>query len=405
MPDFIEDMFLPLTKGIRTPQSFCLWSGISAVAAALERRVWLRNSFGNVYPNLYVILVAPPGVGKYVIEHTQAMLREVNEPGTKIPAFTLASDSMSFASMVDEIGEAKKSRIVQEGTITYHSLIVAAEEFQVLLPAFIPEMIGKFNTLYNCKTEYRETRRTGPVRELIVEKPVLNLLAGAQPSYFTSTFPEEAWSTGFARRIIMVYDTNTPRLSLFHEHEIRDTDWSACVNWLSRASGLYGLVRWHPDAAKAIDEWYCSGEAPVPEHSKLEHYARSRAVFIHKLAIVSAVSRDVSASPLVVTESDIRRAMSWLFDAEETMPDVFRAMVGRSDIQVLEELHLHLTRIYMQSGNKPIHESVIMRFLLGRVPSDKARHILWGAEQSKIITRFAGTETYRPASKTEWEVE
>lgn len=401
--DFIDDTFLPLTRGIRTPPAFCLWGAISLVAGAVERRVWVRNSYGNIYPNMYIVLVAPPGVGKFVIETVKDLWSATNELGTKVPAFSVASDSVSYASLVDELAEAKKSRVTSDGVFTYNSLLVAAEEFQVLLPSFIPELIGKFNSLYNNKSSYRETRRTGNVREVIIDRPTLNMLCGAQPSYFSSTFPEEAWSTGFARRIIMVYATDTPRLSLFHDFEIAETETQKVLKWLSRASECYGLLRWEPAAAKKIDDWFMSGEAPAPTHSKLEHYSRSRAVFIHKLAMISSLSRDLR--DMVIREGDIARAMDWLFEAERSMPDVFRAMVGKSDIQVIEELHLHLSAEWVRNKQKPIGTDYIMRFLISRVPSDKAKNILWAAEQSNVIMRYAGTETYRPVAKMEWEVE
>src|SRR5438067_5724999 len=92
--DFIES-FLKLTEGTRTPELFRLWSAIALVGGALERRVWINNGDGTVFPNMFILLVAPPGVGKFVIEEVRSLWTESCEPGTKIPAFHVAPDNMT----------------------------------------------------------------------------------------------------------------------------------------------------------------------------------------------------------------------------------------------------------------------------------------------------------------------
>ena len=53
----------PLAEPTPTPAPFRLWSGITAVAGAVERRVWAETRQNLISPNLYVLLVAPPGAG------------------------------------------------------------------------------------------------------------------------------------------------------------------------------------------------------------------------------------------------------------------------------------------------------------------------------------------------------
>lgn len=48
------------------PEIFRQWGGISCVAGASERKVWIRSMKMDLYPNLYTILVAPPGISKSV---------------------------------------------------------------------------------------------------------------------------------------------------------------------------------------------------------------------------------------------------------------------------------------------------------------------------------------------------
>jgi hypothetical protein len=44
-----------------SPKKFWAWSGIFVLASSLQRRTWLNFGIENLYPNLYVMVVAPPG--------------------------------------------------------------------------------------------------------------------------------------------------------------------------------------------------------------------------------------------------------------------------------------------------------------------------------------------------------
>src|SRR6185437_11776638 len=63
-PNWIEAYCDYAADGFVPPQ-FNEWAALSAVAAALERKVWLPwgDTF-NFYPNLYVLCVSMPGIGK-----------------------------------------------------------------------------------------------------------------------------------------------------------------------------------------------------------------------------------------------------------------------------------------------------------------------------------------------------
>lgn len=386
--DFVSD-FMALTEGVPSPEIFRRWSAIAAVAGSLERRVWVRTGQKVAYPNLYTLLVAPPAVGKFVIEEVRQLWTETLEPDTKIQAFHVAPDNMTKASLMDTLAKAKAIRLVPAGpAITYHSLLIAAEEFQVLLPVFDQEYIGALNSIYNNKTRHEEARRYGPARELIIDFPQLNILGGAQPSYFVSTFPEEAWTTGFARRLIMVYAGDAPFQELFYDPLVEPGLRAHIVSKLAFLSQLYGPMLWTPAAAECISSWHSKGGPPAPTHSKLVHYNRARSLHATKLAMISAISR---TGGMVIDLQDVTRALTWLIEAERLMPDIFREMIGKSDSQVIEEMHYFVQATWGRQKQKPVLGADIMRFLLTRVPSDKAEKIMMMSEKADVIARVAGT--------------
>ena len=375
-----------------SPRIYRLWAGIALVGGALERRVWTKvgNPPKTTFPNLYTLLVGPPGTGKFIVEDVRALWQEARVPGSKNPAFHVASDSVTTASLMDEMVKAKDIKIMRSGPpLTVHSLLVAAEEFQHLLPGYDQQFIATLNSLFNNKSLHKESRRTGTVKELIMENPQLNLLGGAQPAYFASTFPEEAWSTGLARRIIMVYSGECPVVDPWADN---GSSPQARVDLLAKVEhlrGLYGQMKWAADGVEELRTWLLAGAPPVPTHSKLASYVRSRGLFSFKLAMISAVSR---TGGMVIEAVDVRRAISWLIEVEALMPDIFREMIGKSDIQVIEEMHLFVTSLWAREKQKPVTGEIIMKFLLARVPHEKAGSILLAAERANIIARVAGAQ-------------
>lgn len=388
--DFIES-FMELTEGVNSPTQFRLWTAISLVAGACERRVWARAARAQTFPNLYVLLTGAPGVGKQVISLAKVLWKNTCEPGVTVKAFKVAPSQMTKAALVDSIGRAKQFKIVKGGNVSYHSLLIAAEEFQVLLPTYDTEYIATLNEIYNNPDlPYEEIRRTGSVKEISIENPQLNILAGVQPSYFVSTFPEEAWTTGFARRIIMVYAAEGQFQELFQETEeiVDSSGWNRLLAGLSHFSAMFGCMSWTEEASSRLATWHRAKGPPVPVHSKLVHYNNSRTMFAIKLSIVSAVAR---TGELVIEDLDVQRALGWLIDAESRMPDVFREMIGKSDSQVIDELH-YMMVMEQSKVKKPLQTSVLWEFLRQRVPSEKIEKILMSAERSGIIFHPAGAQ-------------
>ena len=58
------DSFATLFGESGAPPMFRTWAAISAVAGVMERRMSVNVGYGPLYPNMYVVLVAPPGIGK-----------------------------------------------------------------------------------------------------------------------------------------------------------------------------------------------------------------------------------------------------------------------------------------------------------------------------------------------------
>ena len=67
------------------PRHMYFWTGVSAIAGALRRKVWIDQAYFKWYPNFYIVLVAPPGiVSKSTTDFTSEMAQEYEDVCGKI---------------------------------------------------------------------------------------------------------------------------------------------------------------------------------------------------------------------------------------------------------------------------------------------------------------------------------
>jgi len=392
--DWIEG-FLDYTNNIPSPKIFRLWAAISAVAGALERRVWVVSAGEPLYPNLYVLLVGHPGSGKtQAIKHTNSLWYSCRD-------LYVAPHDVTKAALIDKLASATRKTVIKESSIVeYNSLQVAADEFGVFLPSHDTDFLSTLNRIFDNPPQHQQSRRGLGDKQIDIINPQLNIIAGTQPSYLANLLPEEAWGQGFMSRVIMIHSSSRVRVNLFGTKELDKKKFHFLSAKLSSMTKLYGQVSWEYKAASTAQRWLDDGCPPEPEHSKLEHYNARRMQHVIKLSMVSAASGGRSQISL----EDYTRAQGWLLETELSMPEIFREMVQRSDIQVIDELHFFLWKIWSKE-KKPIHQARLIDFLKNRVPSEKIEKIITICEKANIIERLAGTETYRPRPKNEHGIE
>lgn len=392
--DLVSD-FCEYTRTSPTTDMCRLWCGIAMVSGALERRVWLTTNSQKTFGNLYILLVAPPGRGKGIIKDVRQFWMDTKDPDRPTETcFFVASDSVTKASLVDEIEDANGQRLkgIATGSFKYQTLLIAAEEFEVLLPNYDPAFIATLDALYNNKDHHKETRRTGQHKVVELTRPQLVILGGVQPAYFRAHFPEYAWDTGLIRRVIMVYEEGgEPPQSLFREPSNTPKLRQSILKRLGYIYDMYGEARLSNEAMDRLDGWHMSGGHPRPDHSRLQNYNTSRTEFVTKLSLISAVSR---TNEMLVQRVDVDRGIEWLIGAEARMPDVFRAMKGESDDMIFEALHYYVQHKWIANKKEPVHISDIIRFLMNRTPSQKIQYLIDVATAAHFIESADGTKEW-----------
>ena len=220
-----------------------------------------------------------------------------------------------------------------------------------------------------------------------------------------TVYPEEFWSSGFASRLIMIYHDKPAPITLFPAEYLSDQQEAArdkILGKLARLSQLFGPMRWHVDAAEHLNAWHLAGGPPTPRHSKLAHYNTRRTnQHVPKLAMISALARTARRDIELI---DVERAIAWITEAEHFMPDIFKAMVGKSDGQLIEELFYHISSIW-HSKKKPVHKSHVWQFLASRAPGPAIPRILEVAVNSGVLRTDDLGETYLPRPRDDHMLE
>jgi hypothetical protein len=337
--------------------------------------------------------VAPPGIGK-----TQAIDR-ANEIWRAVPGLNVAPDSVTRASLLDTLAGAGTKTILPNGEFQmYHALNVAAGEFGVLCPAHDLEFLNTLNVLYDSPKQLSEARRGRQEKLLVIDYPMLNILAGTQPMFLSTLLPEQAWGMGFTARVLMVYSAKIVKVDIFNALVKGDPALKQnLIHDLGTLTKLWGTLHWSSEAKQTIIAWHNQDLMPVPTHSRLQNYNTRRLLHVFKLCMVSALSR---SNDMCIELQDVQRAQEWLIEAENLMPDIFRDMAGNSDKAVIDDLHDFMWRLYVRE-KKPIHESIVMRFLSGKVSSEKCLRVLDLAERSGVVQKVQGegTNLWKPGLK------
>jgi hypothetical protein len=365
------DAYVESTTILRAPEAFRLWSAIGTIAAVLERRVWSTTDHGALFPNLYGLLCGTPGSGK------TTMVREAHTYLSQINGLHLGPDNPTKASFLHALEGA--IRTTASGAV-FSAMTVLPREFGVLIPRNDPQFLEDLSDIWESPPRYHAPRVVS--KSVTVENPTVNILAAATPDTIGVILPESSWGQGFTSRLLFIYGVRNPQAdrNIFEKRPVASNGSALLHHLRPMFFELHGEFEWEEDAMLAANEWINSGMPPAPTYSRLAHYNSRRDMHLLKLSMISAIS---AGRNLRIALADVNRARTWLLNAEKTMPDVFRAMVMKSDTQLLDDLHYHVYSIYARvprKERKPVPDAELCRFLANKIPADRVRKIIEMAE-------------------------
>jgi hypothetical protein len=360
-------------KDVISPTSFITMSYYSMISAALQRRVYLGSDERPLFPNMYIILVADPGVGKGVAldpvisvlkthklnprlkikaenlktseeqaDALAALMAEMDTANSKEPngtfkklnnieeplLFPVAANSTTYEALVKTHAQSlrsifpekdKNSKLLKSGLYTHSSLSFLLEEMSSLFRKHTEDLVQYLIAAFDCKDYEYVTIGRGKDK---VKNSCLNIAAGTTPSFMKESFSDKLLNDGFASRVIFVFEERN-RFYRFDVSSLDDSQLEAkrkVIEHVGKLGTLFGKVSYSADAHAFMKHYIevVIGENREKTNSdpKLMYYYSRKNIHVQKLALAMHFSE---STEMVIEEETCRAAIAQLDNVEKKM--------------------------------------------------------------------------------------
>lgn len=313
--------YLRYAESTEAPMHMHFWSGVSAVAGALRRRVWIDQAYFKWYPNFYIVLVAPPGIvsKSTTVGIAMNLLRQV-------PGIHFGPDVVTWQSLVEKFASITEAFEFEGEFHPMSAMTLESSEFGNLLDPQDKGMIDLMVALWDGKQGgfEKSTKASG---NDVVENPWINLIACTTPSWINGNFPEYMIGGGFTSRTIFVYADKKAKFIAYPGLEVAKDlkeQERKLVEDLERISCLVGEYKLTKSAVAWGTQWYERHYSTRPINLDLDHfggYIARKQVQMHKLAMVLAAAQ---SDHLQLTEEHLQVADHMITDLEPDLQFVFQ---------------------------------------------------------------------------------
>lgn len=355
------------------------WSAVACLAGAMERRCWVTTLDAPLYPNMYIMLLAPPAMGKTILStRVGALWRSTDD-------LAVGSTSLTKASLVDELHNAER-QVLRPGktppVVTFNSLQLSINEMGNFITAYDGEFINFLTEVYDCG-HYSERRRGEKDNPIDIDNTQITLYGCTTASWLGQTMPEGAWDQGFISRVILVHSGYKKKVSLFAKRKKSTVDHFKILSHdLNIMSKVYGEFSFEDDAADALDAWHLGDNQPKPDHPKLLSYNERRTAHVEKIMMVMSMNE---SNDLIITHNHFEQALDLILETEKRMPDIFKSMSAGGDMKVIEDCWHTLYKLYRYKNDEPIRESTVIQLLQEHLPSHSVERVLVLMVKSRLL--------------------
>lgn len=279
---------------------FRFFAMTAAIGSLLRRKVHFQRStyalFPTLYPNPWVILVAPQGRGhkstalrtarmflqKLSIEHQPHML------ASKLTPEKLAS-SLASQAITDQMTQGVDPNLIKVLKRKAQGLIHSSE-----LGVFLGKekynqgMIALLTDLYDCPDEW--TSGTIMRGDQMLYEVCLSIMAASTPDWMQTMLPSDTFRGGFMSRLILVAYPEVWHKRIADPPLPDERLAEEIVTILKEIALLRGEAHWTSAAKDFFEDWYLNvpEELPGPRAA----YRERKQDHILKIAIILQVAKN-----------------------------------------------------------------------------------------------------------------
>ena len=307
---------------------FHFWTGVSVIAGALRRRVWIDQRWFEWTPNFYIIFVAPPGVAAKSTTARIGMdlLRYV--PGIK-----WGPKSITWQALLVKLQEAQEMMKLGDEFYPMACVTSVVTELGTFLKPEDSDMVDVLVDLWDGQKEAwdRATKTQGGTD---IENPWINVIGCTTPSWMKKNFPDYLIGGGLTSRIIFIWAEKKRKFTAYPARVIKASEYAEygqrLVQDLTHISKLQGPMELEPSAEEWGEVWYKKLWADRPLHmasDRFSGYIARKQTHVHKLAMVLSAAEGDS---LRITVNHLQMADRLVTALEADMAKVFES-IGVSD--------------------------------------------------------------------------
>lgn len=350
-PDWLK-AFVTYASYSEAPVKSLWWAGVSAIAGALQRSVWIDQGLFQIYPNFFIVINGPAGKVKKSTIINLALSRLKGVEG-----INFAPDSTTWEGLIQLMEELHKTEqdLTDDMDAKFTRTIpitIAAPEFSVFIDFEDHAKVSALTALWDCPEYFdKHTKFSGHEK---LEKPWINLIGGTTPSWIKASFNHWTREGGFASRCIWLHELQkskaVPWLQDVLPKDFRVTEQRLTedLSYITRLSGPFQIT---PEAKEFESVRYHTHHNMMLEglEIKLGGFQDRKQVHILKTAMVISAGRGDS---MVIDLDCIRDAATKVDEAEQDMLRTFAVVDERMDLLPYRELRSRLERDKVLELNK-----------------------------------------------------
>lgn len=306
--EYFLDAYVKCTDQQEYSPLYKKWCCIFAVAAALERKVYLQHGSRRFYPNFYIGLIGPPAARKgTAIDDMNLLLSSLTIK--KFP------DAGSIQFLAEKLGESMQSYMHNGNSVMHSSITAIAAELTSLISD--KDMHTWLLHWFDCPQTWKYGvvhRETSDIVNIW-----LNILGAATPKGLAEA-DIYASESGMSSRFVLVASGPAPkRIALpMIDHDILEL----LISDIEQINILKGRFKMTTNAFKAYETYYINRPDEAPMGTRFEYYWGRRETHLLKLCMIVATMHD---NELLITEDYFKKALILLREVESSMALAFSA--------------------------------------------------------------------------------
>lgn len=311
------DLYTKYVEPYGGSRRFHQWSALSALSAAIGRKAWVdRGAIKHLYPNLFVILVANPGIAKKSTTAGVAMsLLEQTEKGL----VKMTANKSTPAQLIMDQKDCARTFIHDGKRYVHNSIFAWGNELTTLLAD-----IGGGSIMFDLLEFYdaddrayvKKLRKEGTI---LIDRPCMSLLACTTPYALHADVLKHAAGTGLVSRALFIVERKSAWVPAHPPVTTPEmiAKKAELVQELNRIGSIVGPYSWSKEGAERFEEFHHECTRELERYSTiLGHYFARRSDHAVKLAMLFSAADN---SKRAIKGGHIELAINLLKDIEQDL--------------------------------------------------------------------------------------